>query len=601
MQLFMSRTTGFSTIVGIGLLTLFGAAEVTPAGYEPLAGARGKLVAGRSAAGERPVPRGEGTEEINAGDCEPVSNNLEAGIFGSFLQGCGDGNWLGLAFPVSTNGAVIESINMVLNTNEGIGDLYLMGDCGGNPDVKNILWTGCGCIQGAPPGETVNFCIGEPIESPATTWVVAVPNTDLAFEIAFDCDQDAPGQGFANLADEARCGGWIDLTEFPHGIEECEGRTFGGCYFVSLVIASSGNVACCETPALCAGDVNGDGMVDPLDSGFVLTRLGMDVEADTCQADVNCDGLIDPLDLGFVLSRFGICGPVMDCPIGGGSPEECADAPPAGCGEASCPAEAPLECCEIHPLQPGCNSVCGTLVGPEVEECVCAVDESCCTAGWDLDCVEAIEVLGCADCSKENPDCAVPDPCAPEAGDCCSPNNTPGCEEQACCNSVCSIDPFCCDASWDELCADEAAEVCDICGGAAPLNDDCPDGAVIADGTTAFSTVGATTDGPELPPECDEGFGLSLVNDIWYEYTASCTGTVSVSTCSDADYDTRLAAYLSDDCPPTVLVACNDDSVGCAHATSLLEFKATTGNRYRVRVGGFGGSGSGILTIACDQ
>jgi len=60
----------------------------------------------------------------------------------------------------------------------------------------------------------------------------------------------------------------------------------------------------------CAGDANGDGLVDPLDSGFVLARLGCSVDSgdpDCDIADQNGDGLVDPLDIGFVLARFGDC------------------------------------------------------------------------------------------------------------------------------------------------------------------------------------------------------------------------------------------------------------------------------------------------------
>lgn len=64
-----------------------------------------------------------------------------------------------------------------------------------------------------------------------------------------------------------------------------------------------------ETPT-CDGDANGNGEVDPLDSGFVLARFGCDVgtgDPDCDAADVNCDGEVDPLDSGYVLARFGTC------------------------------------------------------------------------------------------------------------------------------------------------------------------------------------------------------------------------------------------------------------------------------------------------------
>ena len=60
----------------------------------------------------------------------------------------------------------------------------------------------------------------------------------------------------------------------------------------------------------CEGDANGDGVVDPLDSGFVLARFGCPVgtgDPNCDVADQNGDGVVDPLDSGFVLARFGDC------------------------------------------------------------------------------------------------------------------------------------------------------------------------------------------------------------------------------------------------------------------------------------------------------
>ena len=53
--------------------------------------------------------------------------------------------------------------------------------------------------------------------------------------------------------------------------------------------------------------------------------------------------------------------------------------------------------------------------------------------------------------------------CNANAGDCCVPNGTPGCNNEDCCNLICDIDPFCCDAEWDSICAGEAAGICGIC------------------------------------------------------------------------------------------------------------------------------------------
>ena len=65
-----------------------------------------------------------------------------------------------------------------------------------------------------------------------------------------------------------------------------------------------------ESMAYCEGDLNGDGLVDPLDSGFILARFGCaagEGDDDCDRADVNADGVVDPLDVGFILARFGDC------------------------------------------------------------------------------------------------------------------------------------------------------------------------------------------------------------------------------------------------------------------------------------------------------
>jgi len=69
-------------------------------------------------------------------------------------------------------------------------------------------------------------------------------------------------------------------------------------------------IASVERPQPCEGDANGDGEVNPLDSGYVLARFGCPVGTGdpSCDAaDVNGDGQVNPLDSGYVLARFGPC------------------------------------------------------------------------------------------------------------------------------------------------------------------------------------------------------------------------------------------------------------------------------------------------------
>jgi hypothetical protein len=129
----------------------------------------------------------------------------------------------------------------------------------------------------------------------------------------------------------------------------------------------------------------------------------------------------------------------------------------------------------------------------------------------------------------------------------------------------------------------------DWCGGAVP----------IALGDTAFSTIGASTSGP-INVGCDLGDGTRFTNEIWYEYLALSDGTLTVSTCGQATYDTIIAAYTGA-CGSLNLVACDDQ--GCA-PQSIINFPVIAGQAYRLRVGGWAGStGTGVLTLtmlSCD-
>lgn len=63
------------------------------------------------------------------------------------------------------------------------------------------------------------------------------------------------------------------------------------------------------------------------------------------------------------------------------------------------------------------------------------------------------------------------DPPCPGPGDCCSSNESPGCNDPACCRLICERDPFCCAGGWDVSCAVQAN---DLCGGGEPFCPWCP-------------------------------------------------------------------------------------------------------------------------------
>ena len=57
----------------------------------------------------------------------------------------------------------------------------------------------------------------------------------------------------------------------------------------------------------CDGDVDGDGQVNPVDSGLVQAAFGSTDGVDLCQYDLDCDGQVNPVDSGIVQSLFGNC------------------------------------------------------------------------------------------------------------------------------------------------------------------------------------------------------------------------------------------------------------------------------------------------------
>jgi hypothetical protein len=133
-----------------------------------------------------------------------------------------------------------------------------------------------------------------------------------------------------------------------------------------------------------------------------------------------------------------------------------------------------------------------------------------------------------------------------------------------------------------------------------PTNDDCSGRSGIGLGTTAFNTTGASTDGP-LHTSC--GTGSQIHNDLWFNYPSQCTGNLTISTCNQAGFDTRIAVYQDSGCTnyDARLLACNDNSASCAGGTSTITIPVVAGTNYTIRVGGATASsrGTGSLTLSC--
>ena len=101
--------------------------------------------------------------------------------------------------------------------------------------------------------------------------------------------------------------------------------------------------------------------------------------------------------------------------------------------------------CGIPNGTPACNDA-------DCCETVCTVDSFCCESAWDDTCA----LLADFNCETGGPGtCGDPD-----AGPCDTPHPTGACEDEACCESVCAIDPTCCSSAWDTVCATLATTFC---------------------------------------------------------------------------------------------------------------------------------------------
>ena len=127
---------------------------------------------------------------------------------------------------------------------------------------------------------------------------------------------------------------------------------------------------------------------------------------------------------------------------------------------------------------------------------------------------------------------------------------------------------------------------------APPANDNCSNAQSVGDVTNlSFNTTSATFDGP--------GHFVTSPN-IWYIYTATCTGCATVSLCG-SNYDTKVAVYDGTSCPPALgdLITSNDDF---CDRQSQVSFPVTAGQQYLIEVGGFDGwIGTGTMSISCSS
>lgn len=137
----------------------------------------------------------------------------------------------------------------------------------------------------------------------------------------------------------------------------------------------------------------------------------------------------------------------------------------------------------------------------------------------------------------------------------------------------------------------------DYCHRSTPITDATPDDPLVV----PFDLNGATFECPAA--SCSP----TAQNDVWYDYTATCSGEATFSTCGGNNPNTNIAVY--EDCTkcPTVFdnsgfLACNSDfdQSGCVEP-ARVELPVVQGQCYKVRIADDEGLPvSGNLTITCE-
>jgi len=171
------------------------------------------------------------------------------------------------------------------------------------------------------------------------------------------------------------------------------------------------------------------------------------------------------------------------------------------------------------------------------------------------------------------------------------------CEPDTCLYGACCTDTGC-----QELTSGD----CSIAGGdflgngtdcwpdpCPPINETCATAIPIADGMPAIEGTNALAS-----EEDDAEASCSWSNkDLWYVYTATCTGTVTMDTEGSAQENTVLSVW--DACGGTE-IACDDDSG--TELLSWLTFEAIAGRSYWVRLASFAWIGGDFdINVSCAE
>ena len=227
-----------------------------------------------------------------------------------------------------------------------------------------------------------------------------------------------------------------------------------------------------------APDTGQDGVIGPEDS------TTPDAVEDTspplvCEADDDCTHFSDdPCTLWFCHPTQGICMPATfpdDDPCDDGDLCTVGD----HCTDGVCVSGEVIPPPEVW--DDPCNAlVCDPALGwhPEPVDGPCDDDDPCtggdqCVDGLCLGGEDLCQEPGCGDGHCEAPESCTscPKDCGPCEANCCAPHEGAGCDNPTCQEIVCDGDVFCCNGSWDDLCAQSAVLHCGICDGGPACGD----------------------------------------------------------------------------------------------------------------------------------
>ncbi len=302
----------------------------------------------------------------------------------------------------------------------------------------------------------------------------------------------------------------------------------------------------CLHPAYNPGACASPGQFEPIACGTVDSE-SCDVAHSTASCDEPgccasvCD--VDPYccehswDQKCVVRAGEICGLDTGCGVG----DCCSPNISGGCNDSGC-----------------CADVCST---PGFEYCCVDNGEN---FVWDQACADQAKIV-CPLLCEPDPSCGDF-----ASGSCCSNNGSPGCDDSDCCSAVCDLSPSCCSDEWDQLCANMAGDLCESMGTCVPVvcGDPGTGGCCSSNGDPFCNDAPCCESVCEVDPSCCENAWDDACVTLSQSLCAGCLPTsVCVEGAGGSCYtENETAGCIDATCCTTV---CEIDSYCCDVAWDL--------------------------------